>query len=116
MPRDAGMTVCRMPPPGSCRIWFDGLPPGHQPLPTDCETAYRDAPPDARVLVGDRDKDHGHKDHGHKHDDDGNDDGARVAPRGECLAYTSDGACAEVYAPANGSIVLPDMVGAMFAG
>jgi hypothetical protein len=30
-----------MPPPGSCRVWIDGVPPGRQPSPTDCRTAER---------------------------------------------------------------------------
>ena len=127
------------PPAGTCRIWLDGVPPGHQPLPTDCQSAFRDAPPDARVLVGagvdesdyDREKhdekhDHGEhrgwdKGHGNKHGDHGDrdDDADQPAPvpppSQECLAYTAGGQCAEVYAPAGGPPVLPDMIGAVFA-
>ncbi len=42
------------PPPGMCRIWIDGVPPGRQPAPTDCATAIRRKPPNARVIFGDR--------------------------------------------------------------
>ncbi|MBP2234014.1 hypothetical protein J2Z31_000504 [Sinorhizobium kostiense] len=28
-----------LPPPGSCRVWFDDRPPGHQPPPTSCREA-----------------------------------------------------------------------------
>jgi len=125
----------QLPPAGQCRIWFDSRPPGHQPLPMDCQTAFRDAPPDARVLVGegvdsrayDHDaKDHGEhrgwdKGHGNKHGDRDDDDADRdesrraSAPSGDCLAYTPEGRCAEVYAPAGGPQVLPDMIGAVFA-
>jgi hypothetical protein len=41
------------PPPGMCRIWIDGVPPGRQPAPTDCPTAIRKKPPNARVIFGD---------------------------------------------------------------
>lgn len=112
----------QMPPAGACRIWFDGLPPGHQPLPTDCETAFRDVPPDAHVIVGAGGDDHGEhkgweKGHGNKHGDRDHDADASPTPQptGECLAYTPDGRCAEVYAPAGGPPVLPDMIGAVFA-
>jgi hypothetical protein len=40
------------PPPGMCRIWIDGVPPGQQPAPTDCATAVRERPANARVLFG----------------------------------------------------------------
>jgi hypothetical protein len=108
----------QMPPAGTCRIWLDGLPPGHQPLPTDCQSAFRDAPPDARVLVGagvdagdyNREK-HDHGDH----DDDAGQPAPVPPPSQECLAYTAGGQCAEVYAPAGGPPVLPDMIGAVFA-
>jgi hypothetical protein len=100
----------QMPPAGTCRIWLDGLPPGHQPLPTDCQTAFRDAPPDARVLVGagvdesdyDREKhDHGEhrgwdKGHGNKHGDHGDRDENADQPQSV-------------------PTVLPDMIGAVFA-
>ncbi len=41
------------PPAGLCRIWIDGVPPGHQPAPTDCATAVRTHPPNARIIYGD---------------------------------------------------------------
>lgn len=41
-----------MPPPGMCRVWIDGVPPGRQPAPTDCATAYRTRPANARVIYG----------------------------------------------------------------
>ncbi len=42
------------PPPGMCRIWIDGVPPARQPAPTDCATAIRRKPANARVIFGDR--------------------------------------------------------------
>lgn len=42
------------PPAGMCRIWIDGVPPARQPAPTDCSTAIRRKPPNARVVFGDR--------------------------------------------------------------
>ena len=41
-----------LPPPGLCRIWIDGVPPGRQPRPTDCATAQRHRPANARVIYG----------------------------------------------------------------
>lgn len=41
------------PPPGMCRIWLDGVPPGQQPAPTDCATAVRNRPANGRVIFGD---------------------------------------------------------------
>ena len=32
-----------MPPPGQCRVWYPGRPPGQQPTPTDCRRAHYDA-------------------------------------------------------------------------
>ena len=43
-----------LPPAGMCRIWIDGVPPGRQPKPTDCATARRRVPDDARVIYGAR--------------------------------------------------------------
>ena len=42
------------PPPGMCRVWIDGVPASRQPAPTDCPTAIRNKPSNARVLFGDR--------------------------------------------------------------
>ena len=41
-----------LPPSGLCRIWIDGVPPGRQPRPTDCATAQRSRPANARVIYG----------------------------------------------------------------
>ena len=44
------------PPPGMCRIWIDGVPPGRQSAPTDCATAVRNRPSNGRVIWGDDDR------------------------------------------------------------
>src|SRR3954465_8702636 len=44
----------QLPPAGMCRIWIDGVPPGQQPAPTDCQTAVRTKPANARVIWGDQ--------------------------------------------------------------
>jgi hypothetical protein len=41
------------PPAGMCRIWLNGVPAGQQPAPTDCASAVRNRPANARVLFGD---------------------------------------------------------------
>lgn len=43
-----------LPPPGQCRVWYDGRPPGHQPRATSCRDAERVARRDhaARVVYG----------------------------------------------------------------
>jgi hypothetical protein len=40
----------QLPPKGMCRIWVNGVPAARQPAPTDCATAVRNRPPNARVL------------------------------------------------------------------
>ena len=44
----------QLPPAGMCRIWIDGVPPGQQPAPTDCQTAVATKPANARVIWGDQ--------------------------------------------------------------
>jgi hypothetical protein len=39
-----------LPPAGMCRIWVDNVPAARQPAPTDCATAIRNRPPNARVI------------------------------------------------------------------
>ncbi len=34
-------------------FWIDGVPPGHQPAPTDCETAVRNQPRNSQIIWGD---------------------------------------------------------------
>jgi hypothetical protein len=41
-----------MPPSGKCRVWMDGVPATRQPAPTDCATALRQKPANARVIYG----------------------------------------------------------------
>jgi transcription termination factor Rho len=42
----------QMPSAGMCRVWIDGVPAGRQPAQTDCNTARRTAPANARILYG----------------------------------------------------------------
>ncbi|HEU4643439.1 MAG TPA: hypothetical protein VFS44_13365 [Gemmatimonadaceae bacterium] len=49
---NADIPQTHRPPPGMCRIWIDGVPPARQPAPTDCATAIRRRPPNARVVFG----------------------------------------------------------------
>jgi hypothetical protein len=39
-----------MPPPGQCRVWYPGRPPGHQPPPGNCR-ALRHHMPSGTWLV-----------------------------------------------------------------
>ena len=41
------------PPAGMCRIWLPNVPPGKQAAPTDCATAVRNRPSNAKVIFGD---------------------------------------------------------------
>jgi hypothetical protein len=54
-----GIPPGQMPPAGMCRIWIDGVPPGHQPRPTDCVTAERNVPYNGRVIYGANTRDGG---------------------------------------------------------
>ncbi len=48
----AGVPRGMMPPVGKCRVWMDGVPANRQPAPTDCATALRQKPRNARVIYG----------------------------------------------------------------
>ena len=48
--KDAPIPKAYLPPPGMCRIWVDNVPAARQPAPTDCATAIRNKPPNARVV------------------------------------------------------------------
>jgi hypothetical protein len=47
-----GVPKGMMPPSGKCRVWMDGVPATRQPAPTDCATALRKKPANARVIYG----------------------------------------------------------------
>ena len=40
------------PSAGMCRVWLDGVPATQQPAPTDCSTATKRKPANARVIFG----------------------------------------------------------------
>ena len=48
--KDAPVPKAYLPPAGMCRIWVDNVPAARQPAPTDCATAIRNKPPNARVI------------------------------------------------------------------
>lgn len=52
-PREQPIPKAYLPPPGMCRIWVDNVPAARQPAPTDCATAIRNRPPNARVIFPD---------------------------------------------------------------
>jgi hypothetical protein len=39
-----GIPPGHLPPPGMCRVWFPGQPPGHQPRARSCDRIERAAP------------------------------------------------------------------------
>ena len=39
-------------PQGMCRVWLNGVRADSQPAPTDCVSALRNRPPNARVIFG----------------------------------------------------------------
>jgi hypothetical protein len=41
------------PPKGMCRIWIEGVPAAQQPAATDCASAVKNRPSNARVIFGD---------------------------------------------------------------
>ncbi|MEO6443957.1 MAG: hypothetical protein ABIP66_02175 [Gemmatimonadaceae bacterium] len=51
-----------------CRIWLDSVPPAQQPAPTDCASAIRNRPPNARVIFHDADEESGADAKGEKRD------------------------------------------------
>ncbi|MGE0445635.1 MAG: hypothetical protein AB7P99_10440 [Vicinamibacterales bacterium] len=49
-----GVPPGQLPPPGLCRVWYEGTPPGRQPGAMNCDQAERIASRDrrARVIYG----------------------------------------------------------------
>jgi hypothetical protein len=52
--RGQGIPPGQMPPAGACRVWYDNVPPGRQPRPTNCRDAEQVAARSrsARVIYG----------------------------------------------------------------
>ncbi|HEX5386568.1 MAG TPA: hypothetical protein VFW66_07725 [Gemmatimonadales bacterium] len=46
-----GVPPGQLPPPGMCRVWVPGRPPGHQPRPRDCAGIDETAPAGSWVLL-----------------------------------------------------------------
>jgi hypothetical protein len=84
--RTQGIPNGHLPPPGECRVWYDGRPAGQQPPPTSCRQAERIASRDryARVIYG-GDRDRG--DDGWWSRDDDRRDRGRAIPRSERYPY-----------------------------
>jgi hypothetical protein len=40
------------PPAGMCRVWLENVPASQQPAPTDCATAIKNRPNNARLIFG----------------------------------------------------------------
>ena len=40
------------PPAGLCQVWLENVPVGQQPAPTDCATAIKNRPNNARIVFG----------------------------------------------------------------
>lgn len=40
------------PPAGLCRVWLENVPASQQPAPTDCATAIKNRPQNARIVFG----------------------------------------------------------------
>ena len=80
-----GIPPGHMPPPGHCRVWYDGQPPGRQPAPTNCEAARRVAARTAgRVIYGG----------GEQHDDRRR--GGDERRDHDCVDRNRDGRCDDV--------------------
>jgi hypothetical protein len=40
------------PPAGLCRVWLENVPASQQPAPTDCATAIKNRPQNAKIVFG----------------------------------------------------------------
>lgn len=48
----ASVPQSAQPPAGLCRVWLENVPASQQPAPTDCATAIKNRPNNARVVFG----------------------------------------------------------------
>jgi hypothetical protein len=104
--------AAQRPPPGMCRIWLEGVPPGQQPAPTDCATAVRNRPANGRVIFGDDYNAKKPKQEGEERDD-------RRGARREDASNESDerrGRDAQGVQTITASQTLPEMMGGVFYG
>ena len=84
-----GVPASHMPPAGMCRVWIDNVPPAQQPAPTDCPTAIRNRPPNARVIFADDDSPRRANERGDRErrdDGKGKRDGKRKKPEGNTIS------------------------------
>ncbi len=50
--KEAVVPLSAQPPAGLCRVWVDNVPASQQPAATDCATAIKNRPLNARVVFG----------------------------------------------------------------
>lgn len=50
--KDVHIPPGHLPPPGMCRIWYEGRPPGQQPPPGGCRKLEHEVPPGAILVRG----------------------------------------------------------------
>ncbi len=52
--KSLGIPPGQLPPPGMCRIWYPGRPPGHQPRSASCASLERRVPAGAWLISRER--------------------------------------------------------------
>ena len=50
--KEAAVPQSAQPPAGLCRVWLNDVPAGQQPAATDCASAIKNRPLNARVVFG----------------------------------------------------------------
>ena len=53
-PRTVNVPKGHYPPPGQCRLWFEGRAAGRQPRPTKCQSLAGNVPSGAFILYNDK--------------------------------------------------------------
>ena len=113
--RGARIPPGHLPPRGMCRIWVDGVPPGGQEAPMNCQAALRNRPANARVIYSDGTS----YPSADRYDRDDRYERENRDRRGDwCLDRNHDGRCDDdrgnVRDPRDRTQTLPEMIGTIF--